>query len=423
MTLPPLLQYESQFPLYGVAFSHSIQHPHRTALASQITGSSNRLSIVDLADSFTPYPSGTDFLQLATAGLPFPATKIGWEPAQSLQAGVGEDQGGRGELLATTGDVLRIWEMQRDWQGEQRGRGYIGENGRSLGGGGAYSLTPRSVLTNSKSPQLSLPPITSFGWSPISPKNIVTCSIDTTATLWDINTSQALTQLIAHDRAVFDLSWLPDSSDIFVSVGADGSLRAFDLRTLEHSTILYESSEETPLARISFSNREQHMLACFGLEENKVLILDMRSPGQPVAELLGHQAPVNAIGWGSGGNGIGTTGGGWIASCGDDSQLLLYDLTEPLPSESEIPSRSSSRPTPSAPSNKISNGLSPNNPYTLSPPPTPSQSRGTPSPAQAVEMFPSRAWSADSELNNLTFSDDGQWIGCVSGSKLSVLHV
>lgn len=58
-----------------------------------------------------------------------------------------------------------------------------------------------------------------------------------------------------------DRSWLPDSSDIFVSVGADGSLRAFDLRTLEHSTILYESAADTPLARISFSNREQYVLS------------------------------------------------------------------------------------------------------------------------------------------------------------------
>lgn len=57
----------------------------------------------------------------------------------------------------------------------------------------------------SKSPQLSLPPVTSFSWNTISPNSIVTCSIDTTATLWDINTSQALTQLIAHDRAVYDL--------------------------------------------------------------------------------------------------------------------------------------------------------------------------------------------------------------------------
>jgi WD repeat-containing protein 68 len=58
------------------------------------------------------------------------------------------------------------------------------------------------------------------------------------------------------------------------------------------------------------------MLACFGMDESKVLILDMRSPGQPVAELVGHGAPVSGIAWGSGGNGSSISGGGWIASCG-----------------------------------------------------------------------------------------------------------
>lgn len=64
------------------------------------------------------------------------------------------------------------------------------------------------------------------------------------------------------------------------------------------------------------------MLACFGMEDNKVLILDMRSPGHPVAELLGHQGPLNAIAWGSGGSGSGDTGGGWLASC---SELILSE--------------------------------------------------------------------------------------------------
>lgn len=64
----------------------------------------------------------------------------------------------------------------------------------------------------------------------------------------DIRTSNVLTRTSC---------WLPDSSDIFVSVGADGSLRAFDLRQLEHSTILYESSRDAPLARIAFSKKEQ----------------------------------------------------------------------------------------------------------------------------------------------------------------------
>lgn len=65
------------------------------------------------------------------------------------------------------------------------------------------------------------------------------------------------------------------------------------------------------------------MLACFGMEDNKVLILDMRSPGQPVAELVGHQGPLNAIAWGNGGMEMGDTGGGWLASCSKFSSSVL----------------------------------------------------------------------------------------------------
>lgn len=59
----------------------------------------------------------------------------------------------------------------------------------------------------------------------------------------------------------------------------------------------------------------RHMLACFGIDDSKTFILDMRSPGQPVAELLGHSAPLGAISWGNGSN-VTDSAGGWIASCG-----------------------------------------------------------------------------------------------------------
>jgi WD repeat-containing protein 68 len=38
--------------------------------------------------------------------------------------------------------------------------------------------------------------LTSFCWSTIDPSSIVTSSIDTTCTIWDINTNQAVTQLM-----------------------------------------------------------------------------------------------------------------------------------------------------------------------------------------------------------------------------------
>jgi DDB1- and CUL4-associated factor 7 len=133
--------------------------------------------------------------------------------------------------------------------------------------------------------------------------------------VWNIDTSVAITQLIAHDREVYDVAWLPGSTDIFVSVGADGSLRAFDLRSLEHSTILYEtpapknvpppsSSPSTstrpftsPLLRIAFNPSDSNYMSTFHMDGNEIQILDMRSPGQPVMELKAHAGQINAQGW------------------------------------------------------------------------------------------------------------------------------
>lgn len=142
----------------------------------------------------------------------------------------------------------------------------------------------------------------------------MTSSIDTTCTVWNIDTCSAITQLIAHDREVYDVAWLPDSTDIFVSVGADGSLRAFDLRSLEHSTILYETPAPknvappsspnpsarpptSPLLRIAFNPLDSNYMSTFHMDGSEVQILDMRSPGQPVLELKAHSGPLNALGW------------------------------------------------------------------------------------------------------------------------------
>ena len=144
----------------------------------------------------------------------------------------------------------------------------------------------------------------------------MTSSIDTTCTVWDISANSAVTQLIAHDREVYDVGWVPGSTDSFVSVGADGSLRAFDLRSLEHSTILYETPAPkhaqvaaspsssarppaAPLLRIAFNPLDSNFLATFHAESADVQVLDMRSPGKPVVELKGHRGAVGAIGWGA----------------------------------------------------------------------------------------------------------------------------
>lgn len=84
------------------------------------------------------------------------------------------------------------------------------------------------------------------------------------------------TQLIAHDKEVYDIAFVPNDTHVFATCGADGSVRLFDLRSLEHSTILYESQGLTPLLRTSWNKQDPNYLATLSMDSNKVMILDIR---------------------------------------------------------------------------------------------------------------------------------------------------
>lgn len=118
--------------------------------------------------------------------------------------------------------------------------------------------------------------------------------------------------------------------DMFASVGADGSVRMFDLRHLEHSTIIYEDPQHHPLLRLCWNKQDPNYLATMamdGMEVSllvpftvlaylsssffmsltfgylisfyfcQVVILDVRVPCTPVARLNNHRACVNGIAW------------------------------------------------------------------------------------------------------------------------------
>jgi WD repeat-containing protein 68 len=146
-------------------------------------------------------------------------------------------------------------------------------------------------------------PLTSFDWNQVDPNLVATASIDTTCSVWDINTRRVKTQLIAHDKEVYDIAWAR-SCDVFATgegrrwgwvgwvrvdawavrrewshthtslslpplhppVGADGSLRLFDLRSLEHSTIMYDAPGGTPLLRLSWNGLDPNYIATFAMD-------------------------------------------------------------------------------------------------------------------------------------------------------------
>lgn len=156
---------------------------------------------------------------------------------------------------------------------------------------------------------------------------------------------------------------------------------------------------------------------------------------------------------------------------GDDAQLLLYDLTTPLPASRPASTRpgsskpASTRPKPSAnpsatssshltkprhPHSILSPTASPHLPISRDPSPAaqlPESAAGLESSVTlsgkgqvdgdgaggagtgsgageaAMEIMPARGWTAEAGINNLCWDGKGEWLGCVSGNRLSVLRV
>ncbi|SCV73650.1 BQ2448_6080 [Microbotryum intermedium] len=398
-------------------------------------------------------PSQSAFLATARAPMPYPPSAIAFSPANLSNQLQSSSLGTKGEttreMIASSSECLRLWDLVAsdemvggNAQGGQGSgsAGFVGALGRRASAGPQTRLVERARLANSK--QEYSAPLTSFSWSTLEPTHIVTSSIDTTCTVWDISTRVPVTQLIAHDREVYDVAWSPASRDVFASVGADGSVRMFDLRSLEHSTILYEATSPSPstssstthnknggggtssnqshgspnpgsktplppspLLRLAFSPTSPTYLSIVHADSTHVQILDTRSPGVPVMEVRGHAASVNGMAWGgstlhsaSGGGGGGGGGGdsagpGWLATCSDDSTLLLWDL-----SSSRSPNPSSS--TRSSSTNSSSTGSGPK-----------------------MITTPSLSYSAPGEINAVAWGGGGEWVAAGCGKTVRCLKV
>ena len=196
-----------------------------------------------------------EFHKLAEATVSYPVTRILWEPESKQKASC--------DLLATSGDHLRLWSIPESKRGNAAGSS-IHKSPSSSGSdpqAATARMTPLALLSNSKSPEHTAP-LTSLDWNTIAPSLIITSSIDTTCTIWDIPSLTAKTQLIAHDREVFDVRFCANSVDVFVSCGADGSVRMFDLRSLEHSTIIYEPSDKNDKCECFYSRDPSPSLLC-----------------------------------------------------------------------------------------------------------------------------------------------------------------
>jgi WD repeat-containing protein 68 len=226
---------------------------------------------------------------------PYPPSRIAFFPDRSSAAP---------DLVATSGDFLRIWQL-----------GAAG--GADPGGGGAPTRLAR-LLTNAAHSAYCAP-LTALDWNAADTRRLGTASIDTTCTVWDVEAGVADAQLVAHDGPVHDLAW--GGVGVFASASADGSVRVFDLRDREHSTIIYEAPGpgRTALLRLAWNRADPRYLATLAAGSGAVALLDIRLPTLPVATLARHTAPATALAWA-------LHSAAHMCTAGDDGQALIWDL-------------------------------------------------------------------------------------------------
>jgi WD repeat-containing protein 68 len=93
----------------------------------------------------------------------------------------------------------------------------------------------------------------------------------------------------------------------------------FDTRALDHSTILYETGDAQPLLRLAWNPLDNNYVACFGVDSQQVVIVDVRSAAVPVAILNGHSS-ASSMNWAP-------HNSGWIA-VSDLQGVKLWDVSQ-----------------------------------------------------------------------------------------------
>ncbi|CAH0477786.1 unnamed protein product [Peronospora belbahrii] len=277
----PFITYPTRDRLYGLCWRPDVSSM-RIAASTFIPGEyANKIEI------FHPTANQKEVVSALEIDHPYPPTKIMWSPA-SLGAHV--------ELLATTADFLRLWTITDS------------------------SIELHSRFMEKKNKNDVCAPLTSFDWNELEPNVIGTSSTGKTCTIWDINQpTLPMHQITAHDTDVYDTAFSSSDPKKFASVGGEGSLRLFDLRSLESSTIVYVSPDKTPLLRLAWNKRDDRFIATFADDSTKISVIDLRRPIFPMVVLDQHKAGVNSMSWSPHSRYD-------LCSAGEDNAAIVYDI-------------------------------------------------------------------------------------------------
>lgn len=181
--------YQAPWTVYSMAWRKRPEGRFQLAIGSFTEEYANQFHIVQLQRDES---SDGNFLKLSSFDHPYPATKVAWAP--SKLTGLANNAV---DLLATSGDYLRLWNVNADYSIHMKG---VLNNNKHTGkrapprlgrcGGAATDRGRpfrRRAVCVCVCPTEYCAPLTSFDWNETEPSMIGSCSIDTTCTIWDIN--------------------------------------------------------------------------------------------------------------------------------------------------------------------------------------------------------------------------------------------
>lgn len=168
-----IYKYDAPWCIFSMNWSVRPDKHFRLAVGSFVEEYNNKVQIVCLDED------RGEFVVQSTFAHHYPTSKIMWVPDTKCMFP---------DLLATSGDYLRIWRVHED-----------------------NEVKNECLLNNNKNSDYCAP-LTSFDWNEVDPNILGTSSIDTTCTIWALEVSWSFEPSFSrgnkHDRCHLKLIYI-----------------------------------------------------------------------------------------------------------------------------------------------------------------------------------------------------------------------
>lgn len=280
---PFIHKYTAEKKIFGLSFMNSSSLRIKCAISSMDLSLNNFIQLIEYDND---YNNKQELVSTAKTSIEYPCTKLCWANEKYNH-----------NLLASASDNLRMY--------------YYDEHKNSLSETKCYN-------SNNKEG-----PLSALEWNRINQQIIGVASIDTTASIWDIEKETKVSHIIANDKECYDLSF-GCQKHCFITCGGDGTIRQFDMRNKTNCWLIYQGCNA--IMKSKWNSLNENFVAFTALDDKDVNIIDRRNINTIYSSLKYHTANLNNCIWSPKSNCI-------LLSVSDDDKAVMWDIQNPKGTE------------------------------------------------------------------------------------------